>query len=143
MAKEKRPNTAIAHPAGITIGQLARAAGVHIETIRYYQRRALVRMPPKPPGGIRRYPPETLARLRFVKRAQELGFTLREIADLLRLGDGECRQARALAERKRADIVARVNDLRTMQRALERLIRVCGAQPEARCPIIQALTDSM
>lgn len=129
-------------PAGITIGQLARAAGIHVETIRYYQRRGLLRLPPKPPGGIRRYTPETLARLNFVRRAQELGFTLREIADLLRLDNGECRRARALAERKRADIAARINDLRTMQRTLERLIRVCSNQPRARCPIIAALTDS-
>lgn len=135
-------NSSATRPAGITIGQLARAAGVHIETIRYYQRRGLLRMPPKPPGGIRRYTPDILVRLSFVKRAQELGFTLREIADLLRLGDGECRRARTLAERKRADIAARINDLRAMQRTLERLIRVCSDQPRARCPIIAALTGS-
>ena len=138
----KTLDSSAARPAAFTIGQLARAAGVHIETIRYYQRRGLLRMPPKPPGGIRRYTPDTLARLSFVKRAQELGFTLREIADLLRLGDGECRQARALAERKRADIAARINDLRAMQRTLERLIQVCSNQPQAKCPIIEALTNS-
>lgn len=138
----KTLDSSATRPAAFTIGQLARAAGVHIETIRYYQRRGLLRMPPKPPGGIRRYTPDTLARLSFVKRAQELGFTLREIADLLRLGDGECRQARALAERKRADIAARINDLRAMQRTLERLIQVCSNQPQAKCPIIEALTNS-
>lgn len=138
-----RLNTSTTRPTGITIGQLARIAGVHIETIRYYQRRGLLRMPPKPAGGIRRYTPEILTRLRFVKRAQELGFTLREIADLLRLGDGECRQARVLAERKHADIAARIKDLRAMQRTLKRLIQVCSNQPQARCPIIKALTDSI
>lgn len=141
--KRIRPNPAAARTDGITIGQLARTAGVHIETIRYYQRRGLLRMPPKPPGGIRRYTDETLARLNFVKRAQELGFTLREIADLLRLGDGECRQARALAERKCADIAARIKDLRAMQRTLERLVRICPNQPRTRCPIIEALTHSL
>lgn len=132
---------AAARPAGVAIGRLARTAGVHVETVRYYQRRGLLPLPPKPPRGTRVYPPETLARLRFIKRAQELGFTLREIADLLRLGDGECREMRALAEGKHADIAARIKDLRAMQRALQRLIRACRDGPQARCPIIQALAD--
>lgn len=99
-------------PTGLTIGRLARSAGVHIETIRYYQRRGLLPLPPKPPGNMRRYPPATLARLRFIKRAQELGFTLREIGDLLRLSAGECGQTRSLAERKRDDIAVHIKDLR-------------------------------
>lgn len=124
------------------IGRLARQAGVHIETVRYYQRRGLLPLPPKPPRGIRLYPPETLIRLQFIKRAQELGFTLREIADLLELGDGACRQTRALAQNKRRDIAARIRDLRAMQRALERLIRTCRDDPRAECPIIKALRYS-
>lgn len=96
-------------------------------------------LPPKPPGSMRRYPPATLARLRFIKRAQELGFTLREIGDLIRLSAGDCRQTRALAERKRDDIAVRIKDLRAMQRALDQLIRTCDATPTGRCPIIQAL----
>ncbi len=125
---------------GLAISRLARAAGVHVETIRYYQRRGLVPLPPKPAGGIRLYPGDTLTRLRFIKRAQELGFTLREVADLLQLGDGACRHTRTLAESKSRDIAARIKDLRAMQRTLERLIRTCGDQPQARCPIIEALT---
>jgi len=127
-------------PTGLAISRLARAAGVHIETIRYYQRKGLLPLPPKPASGIRLYPRDTLTRLRFIKRAQELGFTLREIADLLQLGDGACRHTRALAERKSSDIAARIKDLRAMQRTLERLIRTCGDDPKVRCPIIQALT---
>lgn len=126
-------------PTGLTIGRLARSAGVHIETIRYYQRRGLLPLPPKPPGNVRRYPPATLARLRFIKRAQELGFTLREIGDLLRLSAGECGQTRSLAERKRDDIAVRIKDLRAVQRALEKLIRTCDTAPRGQCPIIQAL----
>lgn len=126
-------------PANLTIGRLAHSAGVHIETIRYYHRRGLLPLPPKPPNGTRRYPPATLARLRFIRRAQELGFTLREIGELLRLSAGECGQTRALAERKRDDIATRIQDLRAMQRALEQLIRTCKAAPKGQCPIIQAL----
>ena len=126
-------------PTELTIGRLARSAGVHIETIRYYQRRGLLPLPPKPPGNMRRYPPATLARLRFIRRAQELGFTLREIGDLLRLSAGECGRTRSLAERKRDDIAVRIKDLRAMQRALEKLIRTCDAAPRGQCPIIQAL----
>lgn len=130
----------VPRPAGLAIGRLARAAGVHVETVRYYQRRRLLPLPPKPPGGIRVYPPDTLARLRFIRRAQELGFTLREIADLLRLGDGNCRRTRALAEAKRADIAARIRDLKTMQRTLARLVRACAANPRTGCPIIDDLS---
>src|SRR4051812_41749614 len=80
-----------------TIGQLARAAGVNVETVRYYQRRQLVAEPRRPLNGIRRYPEESVGRIRFIKRAQELGFTLAEIANLLALEDGRnCSQAREL-----------------------------------------------
>lgn len=123
---------------GLAISRLARAAGVHIETIRYYQRKGLLPLPPKPASGIRLYPRDTLTRLRFIKRAQELGFTLREIADLLQLGDAACKHTRTLAERR--DIAAHIQDLRAMQRTLKRLIRACGDDPQVRCPIIQALT---
>lgn len=124
----------------LTIGALARAAGVHIETVRYYQRRGLLPTPPRPPGGIRSYSADTLQRLRFIKRAQEIGFTLREVIDLLRLGDRHCRQTRTLAESKRADIDGRIRDLKRMQRTLNRLIRACATNPRRRCPIIDSLT---
>lgn len=122
-----------------TIGRLARAAGVNIETIRYYQRRGLLATPRRPLRGVRRYPEETLARLRFIKRAQELGFTLREIAELLKLGDGSCRETRAIAEHRLADIETRLRDLQSMRAALDKLIRSCRAGNQSACPIIASL----
>ena len=123
----------------MTIGRLARAAGINIETIRYYQRRGLLAMPRKPAGGVRRYAPETLARLRFIRRAQELGFSLREIAELLKLGDGSCKQTRTIAEHRLADIETRLRDLESMRAALGKLIRACRAGNQPPCPIIASL----
>ncbi|OGI38277.1 MAG: MerR family transcriptional regulator [Candidatus Muproteobacteria bacterium RBG_16_64_10] len=122
-----------------TIGALARTAGVNVETIRYYQRRGLLPKPGKPVAGYRRYPADTLARLRFIQRAQELGFTLREIGELLALGGGSCRETQRLAEHKRADIAARIRDLQSMRRALDRLLRACHRGGRAACPIIESL----
>lgn len=125
--------------AAMTIGRLARAAGVNIETIRYYQRRGLLAVPRKPPGGVRRYPPDMLERLRFIRRAQELGFSLREIIDLLALGDGSCRETRSIAERHLAEIESRIADLESMRITLGRLIRTCRAGNRPPCPIIASL----
>jgi MerR family mercuric resistance operon transcriptional regulator len=125
--------------AEMTIGRLARAAGVNIETIRYYQRRGLLTTPRKPPQGVRRYSGETLARLRFIRRAQELGFTLRDIAELLKLGDGSCAQTRAIAEHRMADIELRLRDLESMRATLGKLIRTCRAGNRPPCPIIASL----
>ena len=125
--------------AEMTIGRLARAAGVNIETIRYYQRRGLLATPLKPSRGVRRYSGETLARLRFIKRAQELGFTLREITELLNLGDGSCAETRAIAEHRLTDIETRIRDLESMRATLGKLIRTCRAGNQPPCPIIASL----
>ncbi len=124
----------------MTIGRLARAGGVNVETVRYYQRRGLLITPGKPLSGVRRYTAETLGRLRFIKRAQELGFTLREIAELLKLGDGSCVETRAIAERRFADIEARIRDLESMRDTLGKLIRTCHAGNRPPCPIIASLS---
>jgi MerR family mercuric resistance operon transcriptional regulator len=126
----------------LTIGQLAKTAGINIETIRYYQRIGLIEEPAKPAQGYRRYPAPTVARIRFIKRAQELGFTLHEITDLLSLDDGDCREARALAEHKREIIHQRIADLDAMQRELTRLIETCkeNTAGQDRCAIIATLT---
>jgi len=123
----------------MTIGVLARSAGVNIETIRYYQRRGLIGTPRKPPGGVRRYAADALAQLRFIKRAQQLGFTLKEIGGLLELGAGACAETRVLAEARLADIETRLHDLQAMRRTLARLIQVCRAGRETACPIVESL----
>ena len=99
-------------PETLTIGVLAEAAGVNVETIRFYQRKGLMQEPDRPLGGIRRYGEADMARVRFIKSAQRLGFSLDEIADLLKLEDGShCNEAREQAERKLIDVRARLSDL--------------------------------
>lgn len=125
-----------------TIGQLAEAASVNVETIRFYQRRGLLPEPKKPASGYRRYAPEAVKRVRFIKRAQQLGFTLQEVKSLLRLEDGEsCREIRVLAERKLLLIDDRIDDLTRMRRVLRKLIDECGQGRRPRsCPIIRSLS---
>jgi MerR family transcriptional regulator, mercuric resistance operon regulatory protein len=126
----------------MTIGRLARAAGAHVETIRYYQRRGLLESPRRPPGGVRRYGDAALARLRFIKRAQAIGFTLEEIRELLRLERAPgCREARTLAAVKLAAVRARIADLEGMRSALERLVAQCDSGRARSCPIIDSLAD--
>lgn len=125
----------------LTIGKVARAAGVNVETVRYYQRSGLVPEPPRPPGGVRRYSDETVARLRFIKRAQELGFALAEIRRLLALGEPQsCGRARALAADKLALVRARIADLERMRAVLDALIERCDVtRGRVACPIIETL----
>lgn len=125
----------------LTIGAVASAAGVNVETVRFYQRRGLLIEPAKPARGVRRYGPAYVARLRFIKAAQRLGFTLDEIADLLRLEDGtHCAQAADLAAAKLADVRARLHDLGRIERVLGTLLKECRARRESpACPLIMAL----
>jgi MerR family transcriptional regulator, mercuric resistance operon regulatory protein len=126
----------------LSIGSLAKAASVNVETIRYYQRRGLLDEPAKPLGGQRCYAASAAARVRFIKRAQQLGFTLEEIKELLLLEDGQsCREARLLAERKLGLIEERIADLGRMRRSLKGLIALCaeGRRPRS-CPIIATLS---
>lgn len=125
----------------LTIGGLAKEADVNVETIRFYQRKGLMPEPDRPAGGIRRYGDEELSRLGFIKTAQRLGFSLDEIADLLKLEDGSsCVQARQKAESKLADVRAKLADLHRMEDALASLINLCGAaKGKVRCPLIAAL----
>lgn len=124
----------------MTISNVARAADVNVETIRYYQRRGLVKEPTKPARGYRLYPQEAVDRVRFIKRAQELGFTLSEIKNLLSLGDGNCRQTQALAEKKLSLVHERIRDLEAMETVLNKLVRACAKHGDAPgCPIIETL----
>ena len=129
----------------LTIGKVAAHAGVHKETIRYYQGLGLVEEPPRHPGSVRRYGAETVARLHFIKRAQQLGFTLEEVKMLLLLEDGQnCGETRRLAEKKLHVIKERISDLSRMKRSLEKLIAECeqGKRPR-RCPIITTLSEDL
>src|SRR5579863_2004932 len=127
--------------ADLTIGKLASAAGVNLETIRYYQRRGLLEEPAKPYGGHRRYPAGVVKRVRFIKRAQALGFTLTEIAGLLGLEEARaCAETRDLASRKLTLIEDKMADLAAMRQALADLLRQCDRRTKGgTCPIIQTL----
>lgn len=136
-------NTHTPAEIGMTIGGLATAADVHVETVRFYQRKGLMPEPQRPSGGIRRYTEADRSRLHFIKSAQRLGFSLDGIAELLQLEDGaSCAQARAKAQVKLEDVRAKLEDLRRMEGALEGLVRLCGASTgKVRCPLIVALKD--
>lgn len=132
------------HLDNITIGRVAKEAGVHKETIRYYQSLGLVAEPERRAGSVRRYGTATVARLHFIKRAQQLGFTLEEVKKLLLLEDGQnCAETRKLAEQKLTLIKERITDLNRMRRLLEGLIGECerGKRPRA-CPIIATLSNA-
>lgn len=126
---------------GLTIGAFAKAGGVNVESIRFYQRRGLLPEPDRPPGSIRRYGKTDVARVRFVKSAQRLGFSLDEVAELLRLEDGlHCHEASELAQRKLADVRKRLADMERMEAALSRLIGECRSRRgNVSCPLISSL----
>jgi MerR family copper efflux transcriptional regulator len=127
----------------LTIGQVARAANVHVETLRYYERRGLVPKPPRSPSLYRRYPDETVPRIRFVKHAQELGFSLREIRELLSMRaspKARCGDVKRRAETKIDEIAAKIRALKAMHRALVHLVAQCdGEVPSSACPVLESL----
>ena len=127
----------------MTIGQLAEIAGVNVETIRYYQRRGMMDVPNRPPGGQRKYTEESLRRIAFIRRAQDLGFTLEEITALIAMaGNADCREGHDAAKRKHEELGARLAELERMRGALARLIAQCeGQRFRAPCPVIRYLED--
>lgn len=128
---------------GCTIGQLAKAVGVNVQTVRYYERRRLLGPSARRPSGYRIYGEDEERRLRFIKNAQALGFTLHEIEELLDLqvsSKARCGDVQRKAEAKLKHVEAKVRDLQALARALRSLIRDCRAgQPTDRCPILQSL----
>lgn len=125
----------------LTISRLAKLAGLGVETIRYYQRVGLIDEPPKPEVGYRVYPQTALARLHFILRGKELGFTLAEIRDLLDLQQADCRQASAIAQRKLATIHDKIADLQAIAASLEGMLAACQDNPrQAECPLIEVLS---
>lgn len=131
----------------LTIGEAAARARVPVDTLRYYERRGIIPRPRRSASNYRLYPPETVTRLRFVKRAQELGFSLDEIKELLSLRAlprARCTSARRRAEERMRAIDAKMRVLGGMRRALNRLVRECsGERPVSDCVILRALEEEI
>lgn len=129
----------------LTIGQVATAADVNVQTIRYYERRGLFPTPRRTPSGYRQYAEDAVARLRFIKHAQGLGFSLREIQELLTLRVRHAAACDAVERKTRAKIALvddRIRELQRLKRTLERLAAACEARrPTADCPILEVLEE--
>jgi MerR family mercuric resistance operon transcriptional regulator len=128
----------------LTIGRLAKAAGVGVETIRFYEREGLIKKPAHQAGeGYRKYAPETVQRLGFIRRAKDLGFSLKEIRELLNLrasSKGKCASVKTKAQNKIADVERKIADLVAIKTALEALVSTCASEaPTSLCPILDAL----
>ncbi|TAM48994.1 MAG: Hg(II)-responsive transcriptional regulator [Paraburkholderia sp.] len=128
-------------PGNLTIGAFAKAAGVNVETIRFYQHKGLLATPERPYGSIRRYSDADVERVKFVKAAQRLGFSLDEVGQLLTLEDGtHCSEAAELATQRLIDVRAKLADLARIEAALSRLVSECHSHPgNVSCPLIAAL----
>ena len=127
----------------LTTSQLANSAGVNVETLRYYERRGLLPEPPRRASGYRQYSQDDVARLQFIKRAKELGFTLQEVQELLNLRvdpDTPCAMVKRRADLKIIDIEAKLQSLKRIKKALNKLAATCsGRGPVGDCPILEAL----
>lgn len=129
----------------LTIGQVAKLADVGIETIRFYEREGLIEEPPRRESGYREYTDDVVTRLTFIKRAQELGFSLKEISELLSLRlhpKANCAEVKKRAEAKVTDVETKMRDLQRMKKALMGLIASCVAsRPVSECPILEAFAS--
>ena len=136
-----------AEPPSLTIGRLAKQAEVNIQTIRYYERRGLLPTPDRTASNYRTYPEATVRRVRFIKRAQELGFTLKEIGELLALRTSPsscCEDVRAQSTAKLNNIEEKIRSLEEMREALAKLVRACsGKGPTSECPILDFLESDL
>ena len=130
-------------PRAMTIGQVAKAAGVNVETVRYYQRRGLVGEPAKPPGGHRHYTDLIVQQIGFIRGAQQLGFSLEEVKELLKLAEGgDCARVSKLAEDKFEVLTARIAQITRMRRKLKRLVDACRKNPKLEVwPLIATLYE--
>ncbi len=126
----------------LTIGKLAKQAGVTIETIRYYQRKGLLEQPRKPETGYRQYPKQAISRIRFIKRAQQTGFTLKEILELLTLESDHCQDVQELATAKLSQIDSQIQNLTRLRKVLQELVNGCASNKSvARCSLIDSLSQ--
>ncbi|WP_411726069.1 MerR family transcriptional regulator [Methyloglobulus sp.] len=127
----------------LTIGKLAKQAEVTVETIRYYQRIGLLIEPAKSQSSYRHYPPDTITKIRFIKRAQQAGFTLKEIAELLSLDGTHCSEVRKIAEQKCQQIDAQIKELTTLRNVLGNLVKRCQMDASTEyCSLIDALSTA-
>lgn len=128
-------------------GEVAREAGVNVQTLRYYEREGLLREPPRRESGYRVYGPEAVRIVRFIKRAQELGFSLAEVESLIELAHGgpeSCEAARALAEHRMAELERRIADLTAMRDSLQRLVATCAMpRGQRECPVMQSIESAV
>ena len=128
---------------GLKIGEVAGRGGVNLQTIRYYEREKLLPEPPRLASGYRIYPDQTVQRVRFIKRAQEIGFTLAEIRGLLAIrvdADRDSAEVRALAQDKITNIEEKIKTLQRMKTALGRITQRCsGCGPASECPILEGI----
>lgn len=131
--------------ATLTIGQIAKTCGVGVETIRFYEREGLIPQPPRPVVGFRHYPPETVRRILFIHQSKALGFSLREIRDLLSLrvdSAKNCNLVRKHAESKIVDIEKKIETLASLRQALKKLVDACGSRSTTdECPILEVLEE--
>lgn len=127
----------------LTVGRLAREVGINLETVRFYERKGLLPKPPRSASGYRLYTPDATRRLRFIKRAQELGFSLQEIRELLALRTSpkpNNAEIRRRTESKIADIEGKIKTLESMKVSLRRLTQSCSeCAPQSKCPILESL----
>ena len=127
----------------LSIGQVARRAGVGVETVRYYEREGLLEEPPRRASGYRQYPEEVVKRLHFIKRAQKLGFSLKEINELLLLrvdAQTACDEVKQRTEAKIAEVERKLVELQRMRQALIQVASLCEGQgPNSPCPVLEAL----
>ena len=129
----------------LTIGAVAKEAGVSVETVRFYERQGLIEAPARPSTGYRQYGDDTVSRLKFIRRAKELGFTLRETSELLEIRvdpNTTCAHVKKVAEAKLLDVEAKIRDLLSIKEALTNVVAPCtGRGPTTQCPILEALQN--
>ncbi len=127
----------------MTIGNVSKQSGIGVETVRFYEKSGLIDQPPRTESGYRQYPPNTVVRIQFIRRAKELGFTLKEIKELLHLRLDPmttCEDVRLMAEEKLGNVREKVQSLRGIEKALGELIGACAVGgPDGECPILEAL----
>ncbi|MCK4707684.1 MAG: MerR family DNA-binding protein [Gammaproteobacteria bacterium] len=126
----------------LTIGKVATLSDVSVETIRYYQKIGLIKEPNKPLKGYRHYSMENIRQLKFIKKAQRLGFTLNEVAELLEIGSGKCSDIKIKAQNKHNQISQQIKELQALKKTLNNLIDSCSNTSESKpCPIVETLSE--